>query len=44
MNTRNGEQFLYLQRGSRHQLIGGTEKSHACTLVAENNSPNADFN
>jgi hypothetical protein len=43
MNARNGERFLYLQRVRQHQLVGGTEKSHAWTLVAENNSPNADF-
>jgi hypothetical protein len=39
----NYEPFLYLQGGSQHQLIGGIEKSHACTLATENNSAKADF-
>ena|SRR2546427_12057204 len=43
MSTRNGERFLYLQRGSQHQLIRGTKKSHACTVAAENNAPKGDF-
>jgi len=34
----NYERFLYLQRGSKHQLLGGIKKSHACTLAAENHS------
>lgn len=42
MRKHNYERFLYLQRGSRHQPIGGTEESHACPLAAENNPPKAD--
>ncbi len=43
MSRRNGERFLYLQRGSQNQLIGGTGNSHGCTLAAEANSPKADL-
>ena len=37
------ERFLYLQRESQHQLIGGTEKSHGCRVATESNSPKANL-
>jgi len=43
MRKRNYKGFLYLQRGSQHQPIGGTAKSHGCTVATENNSPKANL-
>jgi len=37
------ERFLYLQRESQHQVIGGTEKSHGCRVATESNSPKANL-
>jgi hypothetical protein len=41
MMTRNVARSSYLQRGRENQLVGGTEKSHPCPIVGENDSGEA---